>query len=283
MAAVTLAAALLLQGCASVGNLLPRGKARSKDDELRELRARVVELQKRATMAEVELEHLRKALAEAEEAQPAIVPPPSERVEIVEVSESGAVVGSSESSGPARTGEEPTIEVIDLDVPSVEVTPQVVERPAVEQDQAAAGEPPAAIIEEVAPGGGLAQVSEEGQALYDRGYTLYHQGRYLDAETAFQQFLGEFDRSDLADNAQFWIGEARYARADLAGALAAYREVGSRFPAGNKVADSLLKAAECLRGLGDLEGARQNYRTVIERYPSTAAAAVAEDRLRDLD
>ena len=139
------------------------------------------------------------------------------------------------------------------------------------------------------PGGGApadaeaAAVSEAGQALYDRGYTLFHQGRYVDAEATFQQFLSSFGGTDLGDNALFWIGESRFARQDLSGALAAFREVVSRYPEGNKVPDALLKAADCLAKLGDLNGARRGSREVIERYPTVAAAAVAEDRMRGLE
>jgi tol-pal system protein YbgF len=122
-------------------------------------------------------------------------------------------------------------------------------------------------------------VTPAAQALYDRGYTLFHQGKYLDAEATFQQFLHSHPATDLTDNAQFWIGEARYARDDLRGALAAFRETVERYPAGNKVADALLKAGQCLEGLGDLEGARASYREVIERFPGSAAAAVGEERL----
>ena len=62
------------------------------------------------------------------------------------------------------------------------------------------------------------------QALYDRGYTLYHQKYYVDAEASFQRFLQAEPNSELADNAQYWIGECRYSRRDMRGALAAFRK-----------------------------------------------------------
>jgi tol-pal system protein YbgF len=114
--------------------------------------------------------------------------------------------------------------------------------------------------------------------LYDRGYSLYHQGHFVDAESSFQRFLQANTGSELADNAQYWIGECRYARSDLRGALAAFRETVERYPKGNKVPDALLKAGQSLEGLGDVEGARVTYREVVRRFPGTAAAAVAEER-----
>ncbi len=121
-------------------------------------------------------------------------------------------------------------------------------------------------------------LSAAAQELYDRGYTLYHQGRYLDSESAFQQFLGAHAASDLADNAHYWIGEARFARADFRGALAAFRETAQRYPEGNKVPDALLRQADCLARLGDLDQARTAYDEVIRRFPASAAAPSAEER-----
>jgi tol-pal system protein YbgF len=116
------------------------------------------------------------------------------------------------------------------------------------------------------------------QALYDRGYTLYHQKHYVDAEASFQRFLQAEPQSELADNAQYWIGECRYSRGDMRGALAAFRETVSRYPQGNKAPDALLKAGMSLEALGDREGARNTYQDVLHRYPGTAVAAVAEER-----
>jgi len=114
--------------------------------------------------------------------------------------------------------------------------------------------------------------------LYDRGYTLYHQKHYVDAEASFQRFLQAEPNSELADNAQYWIGECRYSRGDMRGALAAFRETVARYPAGNKTADALLKAGMSLENLGDKEAARNTYQEVLKRYPGTAVAAVAEER-----
>jgi tol-pal system protein YbgF len=116
------------------------------------------------------------------------------------------------------------------------------------------------------------------QALYDRGYTLYHQGHFVDAEASFQRFLQTEPKSELADNALYWIGECRSSRNDLRGALAAFRETVERYPQGNKVPDAMLKAGQTLEALGDKEGARTTYKEVTRRFPNTAASAVAEER-----
>jgi tol-pal system protein YbgF len=128
-----------------------------------------------------------------------------------------------------------------------------------------------------APQGG-AETGPATQALYDRGYTLFHQGRYVDAEASFQRFLQANPTNELADNAEYWIGECRYSRGDLRGALAAFRETVQRYPEGNKVPDALLKAGQCLESLGNVAEARLTYKEVIRRFSGSAAAAVAEER-----
>ena len=100
----------------------------------------------------------------------------------------------------------------------------------------------------------------------------------MDAEASFQRFLQANPGSELADNAQYWIGECRYSRNDIKGALAAFREMVEQFSKGNKVPDAMLKAGQCLEAMGDAEGARVTYREVNRRFPGTAAAAVAEER-----
>jgi tol-pal system protein YbgF len=114
--------------------------------------------------------------------------------------------------------------------------------------------------------------------LYDRGYTLFYQGHFVDAEASFQRFLQANPTSELADNALYWIGECRYSRNDMKGALAAFREVVEKYPKGNKVADAMLKAGLSLEGMGDIEGARVTYREVIRRFSGSAAATAAEER-----
>jgi len=234
---------LLALGCSSstMGT-----RDQSSSAEMNEIKRRVMELQENATVAEVEVERLRQQVANLEAALSELGRQRGGGVEISEtVSSYGGIIAVEES-----------------DLPPVQV-PQ----PAA-GTELSGGDP---VV-------GYRPVEPAAQALYDRGYSLFHQGRYLDAEATFQRFLQAYSDTDLSDNAQYWIGECRYARQDLRGALAAFRETVQRYPAGNKVPDAMIKEGDCLRGLGDLEGARLRYDEVINRYPSSAAASVAEER-----
>ena len=256
---------LFSAGCTSVRSAIPGFGEPSPSaavDPMDEVERRLLEVQRRLAVLEVELERLRDSVGSLQStgASKADVdvrprePGPSAVVEIppsVELPTGTRVVEIQEAELPAE------------DLPSP-VETNVEQPPAVDAATESRRPTPAA------------------QAMYDGGYTLFHQGRYLDAETTFQRFLSEYGESELADNAQFWIGEARYARGDLASALAAFRETVNRYPRGNKVPDALLKVGDCLRGLGDLDGAQRSYRELIRDHPTTAAAAVAEDRIASL-
>jgi tol-pal system protein YbgF len=275
--------ALTAAGCSGAGPLRT-GEDASLADEVRELRAKVVELQRQAAMNEVELARLRQQVAELEVrtggrtgagSPPAArrstrlseraEPPAAEAPERAEPARPATPERARPATPPSR---QPSsgIEEEDIDLP-----------PPPPRAGGAALPAPFPEPAEASPSGPEA-LSPAAQAQYDRGYSLYHQGHYVDAEGSFQRFLQANPESELADNALYWIGECRYARADLRGALAAFRETVERYPQGNKVADALLKAGQCLEGLGDTESARLAYREVIRRFPATAASAVAEER-----
>lgn len=268
-------------GCASGGVITPRA-ADQQATELQRLKDRVLELQRRLSVTEVELERLRREVARLGGS------PVEERPARRQQMEERAATRPTDRT-TARTDR--GFEVEDIEA---EPTPPSGPPPAVEETAGHAEpvrvRPPAPSNEgngrnqtpEPTATGEVAPITGEAQDLYDRGYTLYHQGRFVDAESAFQRFLQAHARTELADNAQYWIGEARFARGDLQGALRAFRETAQRFPDGNKVPDALLKAGETQAALGETDAARRTYEEVLERFAGTTAAAVARDRLSEL-
>jgi tol-pal system protein YbgF len=303
----------LLAGCASSGE--------SRDDQIKELQNRVLELQRKTAVADVELARLRQQVAELMAKQggaggpssssisggaaaPGAGGPSWRRPAVAQGTGGGAarpparVAGSAPApsrpaGAPAGAAQGTAVDEMDIDVPparSPQSFPpsQPSSRTQPARPPAASATPPpvpstappAAVQVPTSPvlEGKREPVTPAVQALYDRGYTLYHQKHYVDAEASFQRFLQAEPNSELADNAQYWIGECRYSRGDMRGALAAFRETVARYPAGNKTADALLKAGMSLENLGDKEAARNTYQEVLKRYPGTAVAAVAEER-----
>lgn len=265
LAALAVAAlAAALGGCAS---LQPSG-AGGDSPSVAELERRVVALQQQATVNELELRRLRQKVAELEE-----------RLDGAPV-RSGSRSTAAEPArppAPAPVAEaEPPRDLLASDVESEEI-----DLPPVAPPPAAPTSPPTGA--DAARPAPLVPASAAAQALYDQAYTLFHEKRYESAEAEFERFLELHPGSDLADNAQFWIGECRYARGDYDAALAAFTATVARYPEGNKVADALLKAGKTLEALGDRERARETYEEVRRRYPGSAAAALADERLAALE
>jgi tol-pal system protein YbgF len=239
------------------------------------MKERILELQEQAAVTEIEMDRLRVLMASLEQ-RLAGGDPPQTMESSSGISERVAPV----AAGPSMSGSnQAAIEESDL-APEPPVSPAATSEG--EEVPSSSGDATAGASSDRA-GAGLQPVDPAAQALYDRGYTLYHQGKYLDAEASFQRFLQAYPSTELSDNAQFWIGEGRYARGDTRGALAAFREVLQKYPEGNKVPDALIKEGDCLEKLGDRDGARDRYNEVKRRFPDSGAAIMAEDRLAGLD
>ncbi len=182
---------------------------------------------------------------------PAVAEPSSQPIEEVDI--------DLPANGPQPPRPAPKPVTVPAPKPAAPAPVVPVPAPTAAPPPAAATPPPTALPAQGESLAGDATTSPASQALYDRGYTLFHQGHFVDAETSFQRFLQANPKSDLADNAQYWIGECRYSRNDVKGALAAFRQVVEKYPKGNKVADAMLKTGQCLEAMGDVEGARVTY------------------------
>ncbi len=138
---------------------------------------------------------------------------------------------------------------------------------------AAAPAPPAAESE------GLAGAPA---ALYQRAYDLLMAGKFKESQEAFAEFIRRFPQSDLADNAQYWIGESFYGQKEFRGARDAFQAVADHFPFGNKVPDALYKQALCEGELGDKAAEKKLLSAVAEQYSYSEAAGKARDLLKKL-
>jgi tol-pal system protein YbgF len=114
---------------------------------------------------------------------------------------------------------------------------------------------------------------------YRDAVELVKGGKHDDAIAALRGFLGKHARHDYADNAQYWLGEAFYAKKDFAQALIEFRNVIETYPRGNKVPDALLKVGYCYASLGQTDKARAVLEQVVNLYPKTEPAALAAKRL----
>ncbi len=114
---------------------------------------------------------------------------------------------------------------------------------------------------------------------YMKAFGLYSANKFSEAIVAFTKFLNEHQDSQYAVNAQYWIGECYYSLSDLPRALDSFRAVAEKYPSGKKVPDSMLKTGYTLFAMNEPEKARAVLETLIEKYPDSAAAAKASEKL----
>lgn len=178
----------------------------------------------------------------------------------------GATPASGARPAPQGADEEPGAPAPDRSAEIEQSDLEEIEEPPVAASPGTRIQPP--------PGG------EEGpRALYEQSLELLEEHRLPEAEEGFRRFLAENPGSDLADNAQFWLAESALRRADVASALSGFRAVVENYPEANKIPDALLKVGYCLATLGETESAATVYRELVARFPETAAAETARQRL----
>jgi tol-pal system protein YbgF len=123
---------------------------------------------------------------------------------------------------------------------------------------------------------------DPAKAEYEQHLARLQAGDHDAAVRGFQAFLADFPDHDLADNAQYWLGESLYDRKLYRDALAAFHAVVERHPRGNKVPDALLKLGFCHLALDEKDQARAALKRVIDMFPRSQPAALAAERLESL-
>ncbi|MFQ5894860.1 MAG: tol-pal system protein YbgF [Nitrospinota bacterium] len=155
--------------------------------------------------------------------------------------------------------------------------------PPVTPPGAAAPPKPAAPTPPKPPVAGLPPDAGREEAEYGAALRALREARqYGQARQMFRGFLKRYPKSELADNAQYWIGESYYVEGSYEKAILAFVEVQTRYPKGDKVPDALLKQALAFESLGDKRSARDLLRQVVKEHPNSNAAKIARGRLKGL-
>ena len=118
------------------------------------------------------------------------------------------------------------------------------------------------------------------QAVYGQAFDALKAGSYSTAITGFKDFLHTYPNSSLADNAQYWLGEAYYVSHDYDAAAGAFRSVLKKWPDSHKAPDALLKLGYTQLEQKQYPAARATFEEVTKKYPGTESAKLAAERLR---
>jgi tol-pal system protein YbgF len=122
--------------------------------------------------------------------------------------------------------------------------------------------------------------SSEEQTVYAQSFDALKAGSYSVAITGFKSFLSSYPASPLAENAQYWLGEAFYVTRDFDSATGAFRNVLQKWPDSRKAPDSLLKLGYTQLEQKKTGEGRATLSQVVQKYPGTDAAKLAAERLQ---
>lgn len=118
--------------------------------------------------------------------------------------------------------------------------------------------------------------------LYSNGLRDITSGKYDLARSEFQDYLRYYSDTDLASNAQFYLGEIAYQQKQYDQAVTEYDKVINSYPKSFKLAPARLKKGMALIELGQKNPGIRELREVVKRYPGTEEERRARAKLKDL-
>lgn len=121
----------------------------------------------------------------------------------------------------------------------------------------------------------------EYEQRYQEGYDLFNAREYNAAIQVFESLLASNASHNLADNAQYWIGESHYALRQYDKAILDFEKVFT-FTKSNKSDDAQFKLGLCYIRKGDNSKAREEFQRLLDIYPKSEYASRAQKHLATL-
>ena len=118
--------------------------------------------------------------------------------------------------------------------------------------------------------------------LYSNGLRDLNGKKYDLAAQEFGDYLKFYSTTDLASNAQFYVGEIYFAQQQYDQAIDAYSKVINNYPKSFKLAPAHLKRALALIALGEKNSGVSELRMVVKSYPGTDEERRAKAKLQEL-
>ena len=132
-------------------------------------------------------------------------------------------------------------------------------------------------------GGGYAPAAApSADLLYSNGLRDLNGKKYDLASQEFGDYLKYYANTDLASNAQFYVGEIFFAQQQYDQAIDAYSKVINNYPKSFKRAPAHLKRALALINLGEKNSGVSELRMVVKSYPGTDEEKRAKAKLQEL-
>ncbi len=144
------------------------------------------------------------------------------------------------------------------------------------QAAAGGGAPPAPV--ELPPN---VPVGASPQRIYDTAWGDYAAGQYDLAISGFQAYIMTAPTSDMADNAQVFIGNSYLQAGQNERAIEAYDTAIRTYPNGDAVPEAYFKKGLALLNTDQRDRAREAFTYVQKNFPDSAEGLLAAQKLQD--
>ncbi len=137
----------------------------------------------------------------------------------------------------------------------------------------------------IPPGGPAASASgppASADVLYSNALRDINGKHYDLATQEFQDYMKYYGDTDLASNAQFYLGEVAFMQSQFQAALDAYNKVVENYPKSFKTASARMRKGFCLAELGQKASAVRELRAVVRMYPGTDEAKRSAAKLHEM-
>ncbi|MEW5982454.1 MAG: tol-pal system protein YbgF [Acidobacteriota bacterium] len=124
---------------------------------------------------------------------------------------------------------------------------------------------------------------ESPQRMFERARADYYAGQWSLAILGFDSYIKTFPKSDLADDAQYYIGETHYSAGKFKEAVAAYDALIANHPSSNTLPDTYYKRGLALNSLGQVPQAKASFEHCVKNYPDSDAGRLARQALDRLN
>jgi len=118
---------------------------------------------------------------------------------------------------------------------------------------------------------------------YDAAYQLFKDKKFKESRERFEAFIRDYPKTDLTDNAQFWIAESYYNEKDFESAILSYETLLKKYPDSDKASGGLLKQGSAFAEIGDIKTGKIILNKLVEKYSNTKDAEAAKKKIAELD
>lgn len=120
------------------------------------------------------------------------------------------------------------------------------------------------------------------QKTYDEAFSMLQQKQYATANEKFRAYIKSYPKGANIISAHYWSAECYYLLSQLDQAAFEFKTLLDKYPSSTKSADALLKLGIIHAHAGKTEQARSEFSKVQQRYPGSTAAQLAKHQLSNL-